>query len=83
LWSEERDRLARYSKAALDAGVAERAVRLAERTGAVIAETLERVFGDPELALTRKQYRKLPELLVRHMADYERAPGDVAVRNGH
>ena len=33
LWTEERDRLARTAKAALDAGVAERAVRVAERTG--------------------------------------------------
>jgi hypothetical protein len=79
LWSEERDRLARFSKAALDAGVAERAVKLAERTGAAIAEVLQRVFGDPVLGLNPRQRRTLPELLAKHMTGMEREPGDVAV----
>lgn len=39
------DRSARVSKAALDAGIAERRVRLAERTGALIASAAERAMG--------------------------------------
>jgi hypothetical protein len=81
LWSEERDRLARISKAALDAGVAERAVVLAERIGAAMGAILQRVLYDPELALTKGQQQVLPALLQRHLEGVERRPGEIA-RNG-
>jgi hypothetical protein len=41
LEQEALDRLARFSKMALDAGVAERQIKIAERTGARIAAALE------------------------------------------
>jgi hypothetical protein len=81
LWNEERDRLARTSKAALDAGVAERAVVLAERIGAAMGAVLQRVLYDPELALTKGQQQVLPALLQRHLEGIERRPGEIA-QNG-
>jgi hypothetical protein len=78
LWNEERDRLARISKAALDAGVQERAIVLAERTGAAIADVLRRIFEDDELRLTAKQREALPTLLRRHLVAVERRPGEIA-----
>jgi hypothetical protein len=77
LWNEERDRLARISKAALDAGVQERAIVLAERTGAAIADVLRGVFSDPELRLTRAQRDRLPDLLRRHLMAVERRPPEI------
>lgn len=82
LWNEERDRLARISKAALDAGVTERAITLAERTGAAIADVLRAVFHDPELRLSGKQQAQLPDLLRRHLVAVERSPGRDRGRNG-
>lgn len=43
------DRAARYAKMALDAGVAERQVRIAERTGARIAAALEEAVAPLDL----------------------------------
>lgn len=74
LWNEERDRLARISKAALDAGVQERAIVLAERSGAAMAGLLRAVFEDPELDLSTAQRDRLPALLRRHLEAAERRP---------
>lgn len=64
LWIETRhkcmDNLAKYSKMAIDAGVAERQVALAERYGGMIAALLRNVLGD--LALTDEQLRRAPEI---------------------
>lgn len=49
LEQEALDRLARFSKMALDAGVAERAVRIAERVGATITQALEDALADVDL----------------------------------
>jgi hypothetical protein len=68
LWNDERDRVARISKAALDAGVAERQVKLAERYGETLAGVLRAIFYDPELALTAAQRNRLPDLLRRHLS---------------
>lgn len=46
---EALDRLARYSKMALDAGVDERRVRLAEQVGALIAQAMEEALAEEEL----------------------------------
>jgi hypothetical protein len=76
LYGEERDRVARVAKAALDAGVAERQVALAERYGSAIAVVLRAIFSDPELGLTRAQQRLLPTVLSRHLNAVEgRADG--------
>ena len=67
MWNEERDRVARIAKAALDAGVAERAVSLAERYAEDLARLLRAIFNDPELRLTRPQHDRLPDVLRRHL----------------
>ena len=67
LFDEERDRIARISKAALDAGVAERQVRLAEMYGEAVAKLLRAVFYDKTLGLTAAQRSRLPDVLRRHL----------------
>lgn len=74
LYGEERDRVAKVAKAALDAGVAERAVGLAERHGAFLAELLRRVFADPELGLGSAQQERLPDVLRRHLVTMAEQP---------
>jgi hypothetical protein len=64
----ERDRCAKFAKTALDAGIAERQVRLAERQGALIAEVLRAVMGDPELGLTPEQRKAMPHAARRALA---------------
>jgi len=64
----ERDRCARFAKTALDAGIAERQVRLAERQGALIADVLRAVMGDAELGLTPEQRKAMPHAARRALA---------------
>jgi hypothetical protein len=67
LYGEARDRCARVAKSCLDAGVAERQIKLAEMYGATIAAVLRNVFADGELNLSTTQRRTLPSLLRRHL----------------
>jgi hypothetical protein len=67
LEGEERDRCANFAAKAVAAGLAERQVRLAERTGAMIAEVLRAVLGDPELGLSDDQRAAVPALLRQHL----------------
>jgi hypothetical protein len=71
-WDSERDRLSRTAKAALDAGVAKRAVEAAERYGEILADVLRGIFNSPELALTADQHAVLPDLLRTHLTRLER-----------
>jgi hypothetical protein len=54
LYQAERAHLARVAKAAIDAGIAERHVRLAERLGGLVADLLRGVLD--ELGLTGEQW---------------------------
>lgn len=67
LWDEERDRIARISKAALDVGVAEAQIALAERYGEQLAQLLRGIFFDGDLGLTAVQRALLPDVLRRHL----------------
>lgn len=58
---EAMDRLARYSKMALDAGVAERTVRLAEQWAEQIAPAFKLLLDG--LGLTKAQEKKAPQLV--------------------
>lgn len=58
---EWQDRLAKTSKLALDAGVEERLVRIAEEQGEWLVRTLDRVFRD--LVLTPDQQERLPIIM--------------------
>jgi len=73
LYGEERDRLTRASKAALDAGVAERQVRLAEHYGEFIAGILVRVFED--LRLNPAQQKRAPDIVQRVLLAAESSAG--------
>lgn len=53
LYQHEREHLVRTCKSALDAGIAERFVRIAERQGQIIASILVSVLG--ELSLSAEQ----------------------------
>lgn len=63
------DRLAKYSKMALDAGVEERKVRIAEGYGEQIAMLLRAVFDD--LDLSAAQRRLAPVIAQRRLLELE------------
>lgn len=63
------DRLARYAKMALDAGVEERRVRLAENMAMQLAPVLEAIFK--ELNLTDRQRKVAPAILERNLMTLE------------
>lgn len=64
-YHDDLDRLARFSKMALDAGVEERRVRAAERFADSFATALQGILGD--LALTPEQQKRAPEIVRRHL----------------
>jgi len=64
-WTDERDRLARTSKMALDAGVDERRVKMAERYGEAIAALIQGILGD--LTLNQRQQAAVPDVVRRHL----------------
>lgn len=61
------DRLARFSKMAVDAGIAERVVKVAERMADLVAPLLEGIFGDERLKLTAAQRKQLPAVTRDHL----------------
>ena len=65
LWSEERDRLARTAKLAVDAGVAEKHIKLVEQAGQDIARLITGILDD--LRLTRTQQAIRAEVIRRHL----------------
>ncbi len=71
MWSEERDRAARLAKMAIDAGLAEKQVRLAERQGQVIAHIFTSVLDDDSLGLSREQRDAGRSLAARHLRALE------------
>lgn len=66
-WQQERANLAKVAKMALDAGVEERRVRLAESQGALLADVIRRVLGDPELGLSPQQQAQAAPVVARHL----------------
>ncbi len=76
-WNDERDRIARISKAALDVGVAEKQIKLAEQYGEQLAALLRAVFYDGDLGLTARQRSRLPEVLRHHLSAFGGTPGSL------
>lgn len=74
LLGEYEDRLARFSKMAIDTGIEERMVRVAERQGDMIAVMLVGIFD--ALGLSPAQKELVPSLVQRGLA--ELSGGDVA-----
>lgn len=67
VWTEQRAHLAKVAKMALDAGVAERQVKLAEEQGAMLANVIRAIFTDPELGATAAQKAAFPAVARRHL----------------
>lgn len=65
LYADERDRLGRLAKLAIDAGIAERQVQLAEQQGALIAQVIEATLTD--LGLNDRQLEAAPAIVRRHL----------------
>jgi hypothetical protein len=82
LWNDERERLARMSKLAVDAGIAERQVRIREAEGAAIAAMLVLLLDHPRLALSGQQRavgrQVARQLLLDQLAAKRPRPGDQA-----
>ena len=74
MYDDERDRVARIAKMGLDAGVAERQIRMAEKYGTQLAQVIQDIFMDAELALTPAQRAALPALLRRHLVAASTTP---------
>ncbi len=67
MWNEERDRASRLAKMALDAGVDERQVRLAERQGALLHKVFILMLEDRMLGLTLEQRETGKKIAARHL----------------
>jgi hypothetical protein len=80
LYGEERDRVAKIAKACLEAGVAERQVRVAEQFGEALANVLHEIFWDPELDLDEEQRATLPAVLRRHLVSLSSENGSSPLR---
>ena len=59
LWTEERDRLSKFAKAALDAGVSTRLVELAEDEARATADLLLAVITDVTVAMPAEQQQRV------------------------
>lgn len=67
IYGEERDRLAKTAAMALNAGIAERAVRVAESQGRALAGVIQAVLG--ELQLTVDQQALVPGVVRAKIAE--------------
>lgn len=72
-YDSERDRLDRACKLAIDSGIAERYVVLAELHGRVLFEVLREALSDPAVALSEPQRRALVEAMKRAVASQQQA----------
>jgi hypothetical protein len=52
---------------ALRCGLEERIARVTEAQGRLVGEAMQKMFADPELALTDKQRAALPAIVPRHL----------------
>jgi hypothetical protein len=66
------ERLAKFSKMALDAGVNERRVQVAEGMAQLLAPVLKAIFDD--LKLTPEQRKKAPAIMRAHLTELEGEP---------
>lgn len=69
IYADERDRTARIAKAALDAGVAERMVRIVEQWGELLATLIGNIIRD--LQLTPQQNERAPEIVRKRLLELE------------
>lgn len=67
MFDDERDRVARISRAAIESGVAERYLRLIEWQAETVARIMRAILEDPELGLTVTQRSRAPSIARRHL----------------
>lgn len=67
LWNDERERHAKFCKMALEAGIAERMVRMAEEQGSRIVQVIVSVVDDPDLNLSDEQKQAARTVAARHL----------------
>lgn len=65
LWQTERAHLVKVAKEAINCGIEERRVRLAEQQGAMLAGAIKAILGD--LDLTAEQQARVGEVVPRHL----------------
>lgn len=65
LWQKERAHLVKVAKEAINCGIEERKVRLAEQQGALLASVIKGILGD--LDLTAEQSARVSEIVPRHL----------------
>ncbi|RIK11182.1 MAG: hypothetical protein DCC49_01155 [Acidobacteria bacterium] len=65
LYNTERNRLIAVTKAALDAGIAERQVQLAEAQGLMLASVIRAILDDLELSAIQRD--KAPDVIRQHL----------------
>ena len=65
VYGEWIDRSAKHAKLALDAGIEERKVRIAEAQGELLASVIKAILGD--LDLNKKQQADAPAIVRRHL----------------
>jgi hypothetical protein len=82
LYNQERDRLADYCRLAIQAGVGERMVRVAERQGAMLAGLVAALLADPTLALTSQQQAIGRQVAHRLMTAHVALPASSQTQNG-
>lgn len=70
-YDKERDKLDRVCKLAIDAGIAERYVQLAELHGQALFGVLQTAFNDPAVGLTDEQRAAMGPALRRALAAQE------------
>jgi hypothetical protein len=71
------DRLVRYSKVAVDIGLTERAVRLAEQFGNTIARLLHGLLDDLSPYMTQEGKNEIPGLIRKHILIAEQGHPDI------
>lgn len=73
MYQKERDMLVRVCKVALDAGIAQREIQLAEAQGEMMGRIVIAVIGDPELGLTMELQEIARRVFGRHMRAFSAA----------
>lgn len=68
LYQDERQHLARTCKMALDAGVEERLLDLAQQEMQLFGQLIKAIFSDPALELTPEQQQLVPAVVKRHLS---------------
>ena len=82
-YQEERKHFARICKMAIDSGIAERQVALAEEQGKLLAMAIRAILWDDALGLTPQQRSVAPAIIRRHLLALPTASAEGYPVNGN